>query len=53
MFMVTWVGEENPRRRKKDDEYQDAFRSVKLTGLTVEGSVFSDKFALEDSTEKM
>lgn len=53
MFMITWVGEENPRRKKKDEEYQDAFRSVKLTGLTVEGAIFSDKFQLEDSTERM
>jgi len=53
MFMITWVGEENPKRKKKDDDIQDAFRTVKLTGLTVEGSIFNDKFALEDSTERM
>lgn len=53
MFMITWPVEENPKRKRKDEEYQDAFRSVKLSGLTLEGAIFNDKFALEDHPEKM
>lgn len=53
MFMITWPCEEVSRRRRKDDEYQDAFKCVKLSGLTLEGGVWNDKFQLEDNPEKM
>jgi hypothetical protein len=53
MFMITWVGEENPRKKRKDEEYQDAFKSVKITNLVLEGAIFSEKHQMEDSTDKM
>lgn len=53
MFMITWPIEEFPKRKRKDEEYQDAFKSVKLSGITLEGAIFSDKFQLEDHPEKM
>jgi len=42
MFMITWVQDENPKRKPKEND-QDAFKTVKIVGLTIEGSVFSDK----------
>jgi len=53
MFMITWVGEENPRKKRKDEEYQDSFKCVKLINLTLEGSIFNERHQLEDSVEKM
>lgn len=53
MFMITWSVDENPKRKKKDGEESDLFKTVKLTGLTLEGAVFNDKFQLEDSVETM
>lgn len=51
--MITWSVDENPKRKKKDGEESDLFKTVKLTGLTLEGAVFNDKFQLEDSVETM
>lgn len=51
--MIIWPMEENPKRRHKDEEWQEAFRSVKLSNLTLEGAVFNERFNLVDNPEKM
>lgn len=48
--------DENPKKKKNpspDELLVDYFKSVKLSGLVLEGAVFSDKFALEDNPDKM
>jgi hypothetical protein len=54
MFMITWVSDENTKgKNKKEMEYQEAFKSVKVIGLTLEGAVFNKEFQMEDHPEKM
>jgi len=45
MFMITWVSDENTKgKNKKELEYQEAFKSVKVSGLTLEGAVLNKEF---------
>lgn len=55
MFMITWAVDENPKKKGKSDkdELQEKLYTVKLSNMTVEGSVFNDKFQLDDNADKM